>query len=119
MAITRTATARYEGVGKDGVGSLTTQSGVLKGQRYGFHSRFEEGPGTNPEELIAAAHAGCFSMALSGGLEQAGYKPESISTTAKVRIQPVNGAPTIDRIELTSTAKVAGLDDAAFQKIAA
>ena len=117
MAI-RTADAEWKGNLRQGQGHMRFGKGAFDGQ-YNFGSRFEEGVGTNPEELIAAAHAGCFSMALSGGLEQAGYKPEEINTTAKVRIQPVNGAPTIDRIELTSTAKVAGLDNAAFQKIAA
>ena len=114
----RTADAEWKGNLRQGQGHMRFGKGAFDGQ-YNFGSRFEEGVGTNPEELIAAAHAGCFSMALSGGLEQAGYKPEEINTTAKVRIQPVNGAPTIDRIELTTTAKVAGLDNAAFQKIAA
>jgi len=117
MAI-RTADAEWKGTLRQGQGHMRFGKGAFDGQ-YNFGSRFEEGAGTNPEELIAAAHAGCFSMAFSAGLEQAGYKPEEINTTAKVRIQPVNGAPTIDRIELTSTAKVAGLDNAAFQKIAA
>jgi osmotically inducible protein OsmC len=116
MAI-RTAEAEWKGNLRQGQGRMRFGKGAFDGQ-YSFGSRFEEGAGTNPEELIAAAHAGCFSMALSADLEQAGYKPESISTTAKVRIQAVNGAPTIDRIELTSAAKVAGLDNAAFQKIA-
>jgi len=85
---------------------------------YSAKSRFEEGEGTNPEELIAAAHAGCFSMAFAADLDKAGYKPESVSTVAKVRIEPVNGAATINRIELVTTAKVSGIADAAFQKIA-
>ena len=70
--ITRTARARYQGMGKDGLGWISTQSGVLKDQRYGFHTRFEDEPGTNPEELIAAAHAGCFTMALSFALAKEG-----------------------------------------------
>ena len=84
MAITRFATARYDGTGKDGKGSLTTQSGVLQDQRYGFQSRFEDGPGTNPEELIAAAHAGCFTMALSFGLAREGITDARLETTARV-----------------------------------
>src|SRR5436190_3276720 len=115
MAITRSATARYQGTGKDGKGLLTTQSGVLQGQRYGYQSRFEDGPGTNPEELIAAAHAGCYSMALSSNLGKAGYTPTSINTTATVHLNPPAG---ITKIELATVAVVPGLDDAEFQKIA-
>ena len=114
----RKASAVWKGSLKEGKGTISSDSGVLSNTPYSFSTRFENAKGTNPEELIAAAHAGCFSMALSAEIEKAGFKPESISTTAKVRIQPVNGAPTIDRIELTSTAQVAGLDNAAFQKIA-
>jgi lipoyl-dependent peroxiredoxin len=116
MAI-RTADAEWKGNLRQGAGHMRFGGGAFDG-RYNFGSRFEEGPGTNPEELIAAAHAGCFSMALSGDLERAGYKPESVSTVAKVHIEPVSGAPTINRIELTTTAKVSGIDNAAFQKIA-
>jgi len=116
MAI-RTADAEWKGNLRQGDGHMRFGGGAFDG-RYSFVSRFEEGPGTNPEELIAAAHAGCFSMALSADLERAGYKPELINTVAKVRMEPVNGAPTINRIELTTTAKVAGLDDAGLQKIA-
>ena len=82
--ITRTATARYEGVGKEGRGALTTQSGVLDGQRYGFGSRFEDGPGTNPEELIGAAHAACFSMALSMILAGEGVTDVTIETKSTI-----------------------------------
>src|SRR5438094_10328566 len=106
----RTASARWEGALRDGNGTMEFGSGAFDG-RYSFSSRFEEGPGTNPEELIAAAHAGCFSMALSADLDKAGFKPESVTTVAKVRLQPVNGAPTIDRIELVTSAKVPGIDD--------
>src|SRR5436190_13515043 len=112
----RTANAVWEGNLRQGKGRVKLGSGAFEGQ-YSFSSRFEEGPGTNPEELIAAAHAGCFSMALSADIEKAGYKPESVSTVAKVRLEPVNGAATINRIELVTTAKVAGIDNAAFQKI--
>src|SRR3954462_2235898 len=114
---TRISTANWQGTLKEGAGTMRLGSGAYEGP-FSFVSRFEEGPGTNPEELIAAAHAGCFSMALSADLERAGYKPEQINTVAKVRLEPVNGAPTINRIELTTTAKVAGLDDAGLQKIA-
>src|SRR5437870_6477975 len=113
----RTANARWEGGLKDGKGNMRLGGGAFDG-RYSFSSRFEEGTGTNPEELIAAAHAGCFSMALSADLEKAGFKPETINTTAKVRLEPVNGAPTINRIELVTTAKVGGgIDNAKFQEI--
>ena len=116
MAI-RTADAEWKGTLRKGDGHMRFGGGAFDG-RYSFASRFEEGPGTNPEELIAAAHAGCFSMALSGDLERAGFTPKEIHTTAKVRIEPVNGAPTINRIELVTTAEVPGIDNAAFQKVA-
>src|SRR4051794_29878896 len=108
MAI-RTADAEWKGNLKAGDGHMRFGGGAFDG-RYSFSSRFEEGPGTNPEELIAAAHAGCFSMALAADLDAAGYKPEAVNTTAKVRIVPVDGKPTINRIELTVTAKVPGID---------
>ena len=113
----RTADAEWNGNLRQGNGHMRFGGGAFDG-RYSFSSRFEEGPGTNPEELIAAAHAGCFSMAFAADLDKAGYKPESVSTVAKVRIEPVNGAATINRIELVTTAKVSGIADAAFQKIA-
>src|SRR4051812_17488524 len=113
----RTADAEWKGNLREGDGHMRFGGGSFDG-RYSFSSRFEEGTGTNPEELLAAAHAGSFSMALSADLDKAGFKPESVSTVAKVRLQPVNGAPTIDRIELVTTAKVPGIDNAAFQKIA-
>jgi osmotically inducible protein OsmC len=83
---------------------------------YSFKSRFEEGEGTNPEELIAAAHAGCFSMALSHGLSQAGHEPKEVRTTAKVHLEKTAGGFAIPRIELDTVANVPGIDDAAFQK---
>jgi OsmC subfamily peroxiredoxin len=83
---TRSGSARYDGFGKDGQGQVSTQSGVLVNQRYGFGSRFEDGPGTNPEELIAAAHASCFTMALSFALARAGYSDGSLETTARVTL---------------------------------
>jgi osmotically inducible protein OsmC len=113
----RTADAEWKGNLRQGDGHMRFGGGAFDG-RYSFSSRFEEGPGTNPEELIAAAHAGCFSMALAADLDKAGYKPEMVNTVAKVHLNPVNGAPTIHKIELTTTAKVAGIDNATFQKIA-
>jgi osmotically inducible protein OsmC len=118
MAITRTATARYDGAGKDGKGTLTTQSGVLKDQRYGFHSRFEDGPGTNPEELIAAAHAGCFTMALSLALAKEGVSDARLETTARVRIEPDGDGFTVTRSDLELTADVPGLDESRLREVA-
>jgi osmotically inducible protein OsmC len=93
-------------------------SGSYEGP-YSFQSRFEEGDGTNPEELIAAAHAGCFSMALSAGLERGGHNPNSVETEAKVHLSPKDGGGfRISRIDLVTTADVPGIDDAAFQEVA-
>jgi len=111
MAITRFATARYDGTGKDGKGSLTTQSGVLQDQRYGFQSRFEDGPGTNPEELIAAAHAGCFTMALSFGLAREGITDARLETTARVKLEQDGEGFTVARSDLTLTADVPNLSE--------
>ncbi|ADV80993.1 OsmC family protein [Terriglobus saanensis] len=118
MATERSSSAVWQGGLKDGKGTISTQSGVLKDQGYSFVSRFENGKGTNPEELIAAAHAGCFSMALSAELEKNGTKGEEVATTAKVILEFVNGAPTVTKIHLTTTAKVPGLDKAKFDEIA-
>jgi osmotically inducible protein OsmC len=93
-------------------------SGAFEGQ-YSFSSRFEEGTGTNPEELIGAAHAGCFTMALSAGLERAGNTANSIDTTANVHLEPADGGFRISRIELSTMADVPGIDDATFQEQAA
>jgi lipoyl-dependent peroxiredoxin len=93
-------------------------SGAFEGQ-YSFSSRFEEGTGTNPEELIAAAHAGCFTMALSAGLERAGFPPSSVDTAAKVHLERGESGFRISRIDLTCTATVPGIDDEAFQEQAA
>ena len=92
-------------------------SGAYQGQ-YSFSSRFESGTGTNPEELIAAAHAGCYSMALSAGLERAGHNPNSVETEAKVHLSPADGGFKISRIDLVATADVPGLDNDAFQQAA-
>lgn len=115
--ITRTATARYEGLGKDGNGFISTQSGVLMDSRYGFGTRFENEPGTNPEELIAAAHAGCFTMALSAKLGEAGFTPTSLDTRADVDLS-MEGGPSLSQIRLTLKAQVPGIDEKQFRAIA-
>lgn len=118
MEITRSATARYEGTGKEGKGSLTTQSGVLKDQRYGFNSRFEDGPGTNPEELIAAAHAGCFTMALSFALAKDGITDARLETTARVKLDQDGAGFKVRRSDLELTANVAGLAEDRLRELA-
>jgi osmotically inducible protein OsmC len=112
---TRTATARWEGGLQQGNGTMRLGSGAFEGQ-YSFSSRFEEGTGTNPEELIGAAHAGCFSMALSAGLERAGCTPTAVETSARVHLERVESGFRISRIELSCTADVPGIDDAAFRE---
>jgi len=114
----RTATARWEGGLRDGSGTMRLGSGAYEGA-YSFASRFEDGTGTNPEELLGAAHAGCFSMALSAGLERGGHPPTSVDTTAHVHLERADGGFRIGRIELECTAVVPGVDDAAFQEEAA
>jgi osmotically inducible protein OsmC len=111
----RSATAVWNGSGKEGTGKLSTQSGVFKDKAYSYSSRFEEGEGTNPEELIAAAHAGCFSMKLSFVLGAAGFTPEEIQTKSVVTLE--NG--TITESHLTLTAKVPGISEEKFQECAA
>jgi len=115
---TRTASARYEGMGKDGKGRITTQSGVLKEQSYGFGTRFGDEPGTNPEELIAAAHAGCFTMALSFALERAGYKDGTLETKAAIKLEQSEGGFTITRSDLVLEASIPDIDEAEFARIA-
>lgn len=114
----RTATARWEGGLREGEGTMRLGSGAFEG-RYSFSSRFEEGTGTNPEELLGAAHAGCFSMALSLALEQAGHPPTSVDTSARVRLERADSGFEIVRIDLVCTADVPGIDDAGFQAHAA
>jgi osmotically inducible protein OsmC len=109
----RTAEAVWQGKLRDGQGRLTLGSGAYDGP-YSFASRFEQGPGTNPEELIAAAHAGCFSMALSFMLEQAGYTPERIQTAARVFLERVGEGFKITAINLETEARVPGIDDKTF-----
>jgi osmotically inducible protein OsmC len=117
-SITRRANAHWEGDLKSGQGKLDTpQSGLLAGTRYGFNTRFGGEKGTNPEELIAAAHAGCFTMALSAKHTEAGHPPTSIDTTADVELG-LDGGPTIVEIRLTTRAQVPGLDDAKFRAFA-
>lgn len=119
MAISRTATAHWEGDLKQGGGTLSTpQSGVLEATPYGFNSRFGQARGTNPEELIAAAHAGCFTMALSARLAEAGFTPAALDTRAQVELS-LEGGPHLAQIRLTLKASVPGIDPARFQAIAA
>jgi osmotically inducible protein OsmC len=118
MAITRWATARYDGTGKDGKGQLTTQSGVLQEQRYGFQSRFEDGPGTNPEELIAAAHAGCFTMALSFSLAKEGITKARLETKAKVTLEKEGDGFKIVRSDLDLVADVPDVDGDQIRSLA-
>ena len=110
----RTASAVWEGGLRNGNGTFSVQSGAVGGE-YSFPTRFEEKPGTNPEELIGAAHAACFSMAFSGGLEAAGFPPTRVSTTAKVHLEKGAGGFGITRIELFTDAVVPGIDEATFQ----
>jgi len=114
---TRRADAVWEGDLQGGRGTMRMASGAYEGG-YSFGSRFEEAAGTNPEELIAAAHAGCFSMALSGALGKAGHPPERVSTTAKVHLEKVGEGFGITRIDLVTVARVPGIDEAAFQQAA-
>jgi osmotically inducible protein OsmC len=111
---TRNGSAEWRGDLESGAGSLTVGEGVFSGD-YSFASRFEEGEGTNPEELIAAAHAACFSMALSGDLAGHGHPIESVRTTARVHLRNVDGAPTIARIELDAEGRIEGIDQAHFE----
>ncbi|GGD16985.1 OsmC family protein [Franconibacter pulveris 1160] len=117
MTIHKKGQAHWEGDIKRGKGTVSTESGALKQQPYGFNTRFEGAPGTNPEELIGAAHAACFSMALSLMLGEEGYTPESIDTTADVSLDKVEGGFAITKIALNSTVKLPGIEEAAFDKI--
>ena len=114
----RKASAVWNGGLKDGKGKISTDSGVLSDTQYSFSTRFEDGIGTNPEELIAAAHAGCFSMALSGQLGKANLTAESIRTTAAVSLEKNDAGFAITKVHLDVTAKVPGADEAAFQTAA-
>lgn len=111
------AWAVWKGGIKDGGGTISTETGVLKEAPYGFKARFEEGPGTNPEELIGAAHAGCFSMAFSLMLGEAGFKPERIETHAEITLEKLGDGFTITASHLTVKAKVPGLDQKTFDEL--
>jgi len=115
----KTARIHWEGAGKTGQGQISTETGALDRYPYGFGSRFAgERNGTNPEEIVGAAHAACFTMAFAFAAEKAGHPTETVDTTASVRLVEDGDGFTIDRIALTLQAKVPGLDDAAFQKLA-
>ena len=114
----RSASASWTGGLKSGTGTISTQSGVLEKTQYGFNTRFEEGPGTNPEELIGAAHAGCFTMALSFGLARAGYSGDRLETSAAVTLDQVEGGFQITKSALTLTGKVPGISADEFARIA-
>jgi len=114
----RKASAVWHGGLKDGKGSISTESGALKETQFSFGTRFEHGHGTNPEELIAAAHAGCFSMALSAELGRAGFTPASIHTTATVTLDKTGAGWTVTESDLELTAKVPGIDEGEFLAIA-
>jgi osmotically inducible protein OsmC len=114
----RKASAVWKGSLKDGSGTISSDSGVLKDTRYSFSTRFEDGPGTNPEELIAAAHAGCFSMAFSAELGKAGLTPESISTVATITMEKTDAGFTVTDSHLDVTARIPGADQAKALEIA-
>jgi lipoyl-dependent peroxiredoxin len=119
MKIKRKGSAAWQGGIKDGKGLLSTESGALKAYPYGFASRFEGQGGSNPEELIAAAHAGCFTMALSLILEEAKLKAEQMDTVAEVTLEQVDGGYAITAVHLTLKAKIPGADQATFEKLTA
>ena len=115
----RTASAVWNGDLKAGHGTISSHSGVLKDAQYGFKSRFEDGIGTNPEELIAAAHAGCFSMAFANELGKAGHVATSVATTATVTLEMLPTGPTVTKIHLSNKSTVPGIDKVKFDEIAA
>jgi lipoyl-dependent peroxiredoxin len=114
----RKASAVWKGSLKEGKGTISSDSGVLSNTQYSFSTRFEDGKGTNPEELIASAHAGCFTMALSGQLTAAGIVPESLETTASLTLEKLEAGWTITKIHLDVTGRIPGNDAAAFEKAA-
>jgi osmotically inducible protein OsmC len=119
MKINRNGSAAWQGGIKDGKGSISTDSGALNAYPYGFASRFEGRPGTNPEELLGAAHAGCFTMALSLILGESGLVAERMDTSARVTLEQIDGGYSITAVQLTLRAKIPGADDATFQGCAA
>ena len=118
MKTTNTGSATYEGLGKGGKGHVSTGSGALSDQPYGFQTRFESAPGTNPEELIAAAHASCFTMALSFKLAEAGHEDGSIETHAEVTLEKQDDGFAVTKSALKTKGTVPGLDKATFEKLA-
>ena len=119
MTIVKSGSAKYEGLGKSGKGHVSSGSGALSNQPYGFNTRFEDGAGTNPEELIAAAHASCFTMALSFKLAEAGYEDGTVETEAKVSLDKKDAGFTVTKSALSTKAHVPGLDEAKFEELAA
>lgn len=118
--IEKTASVHWQGPGKKGLGQISTETGALQAQPYGFASRFgDDRRATNPEELLAAAHAACFTMAFSFACEKAGFTTNTLDTQARVRLAPQGDAFVIDRITLTLKASVPGIDETRFQEIAA
>ena len=114
---TRDGTAEWKGDIRGGAGTVSVASGLFDG-RYSFSTRFEDEPGTNPEELIGAAHAACFSMALSNILGEQGHVPESVKTTARVHLRILDGTPTISQIDLVTEGRVPGIDQSQFSNYA-
>ncbi|MBF5005097.1 OsmC family peroxiredoxin [Diaphorobacter caeni] len=120
MSAEKSASVHWQGAGKEGTGEISTETGALNKAPYGFASRFgDDRKATNPEEILAAAHAACFAMAFSFACDGAGIKTETVDTTAKVRLMAESGGFKISRIALTLNAKVPGISDEQFQKIAA
>lgn len=117
-SIRREASAVWQGAGKDGRGTLTTPSGTLRQTPYSFHTRFEDGQGTNPEELIAAAHAGCFCMALAFQLSGAGHPPQELAATARLTMEQEGGGWRIAAVALHLRARVPGIERARFDELA-
>lgn len=115
---TRDGTAEWRGDLKSGSGTVSVASGLFDG-KYSFSTRFEDEPGTNPEELIGAAHASCFTMAFSNMLSEAGHVPDSVQTTAKVHLRNIDGKPTIAQIDLVTEGRVPGIDQEEFARVAA
>ena len=119
MKTTNSGSAKYDGLGKGGKGHVSTGSGALSDQPYGFQTRFEDAPGTNPEELIAAAHASCFTMALSFKLAEAGHEDGSVETDCEVTLEKSDEGFSVTKSALTTKGKVPGLDQSKFEELAA
>lgn len=119
MKTTNSGSATYEGLGKDGKGHVSTGSGALAAQPYGFNTRFEDAPGTNPEELVAAAHASCFTMALSFKLAEVGFSDGRVTTSAEVTLEKDGSGFKVTKSALATKVKVKGLDQAKFEELAA